>query len=181
MAFENTAKAQQSFLAAKTAGAHPLAQHLNFKSALKEARIAMASKQLEAERERGLKRSEGALNRESLEKRTQLTTEATIGAAEIRAAVAGAQSPADVLKAASGIARQQAGILGRVEGVKADSKSIAIQMFAMSGIDPQGIGGITQADVDAFNAQQGGAPTAIDTDIDELDSLTDSQIFDREF
>ena len=51
MAFEGTKQGFRDFLAAKQAGAHPLAQHLNFKSALKEARIAMAAKQLDQERQ----------------------------------------------------------------------------------------------------------------------------------
>ena len=52
-AFEGTKQGFQSFLAAKQAGSHPLTQHLNFKSAFKEAKIAMATRQLEQERQRG--------------------------------------------------------------------------------------------------------------------------------
>jgi len=53
MAFEGRRAGLQAFLATKQAGANPLAQHLNFKSALKEASIAMAFKARTAEIQRG--------------------------------------------------------------------------------------------------------------------------------
>ena len=67
MAFEGTKQGMRDFLAVKQAGAHPLAQHLNFKSALKEARMARAFKSRESEIQRGHQERENQLDRESAE------------------------------------------------------------------------------------------------------------------
>jgi len=80
MAFEGRAQGLQAFLGAKQAGAHPLAQHLNFKSALKEARIAMAAKSLEAERGRGFTARENALDRTAA---TDLQTQKDTASAQV--------------------------------------------------------------------------------------------------
>jgi hypothetical protein len=68
MAFEKTGKGMEALLAAKQATASPLAEHLNFKGAFKQARLLQMNKAIEGERDRGLKRSEGELNRASAEK-----------------------------------------------------------------------------------------------------------------
>ena len=67
MAFEKTGQGMQALLAAKQATKSPLAEHLNFKSAFKQAQLLMMSKQLEAEKERGFQKEQNRLSRESSE------------------------------------------------------------------------------------------------------------------
>lgn len=56
MAFEQTGKGMEALLAAKVATKSPLAEHLNFKQAFKQAQLLMMSKKLEAEKAQGNQR-----------------------------------------------------------------------------------------------------------------------------
>lgn len=163
MAFEGTKQGMQSFLAAKQAGASPLAQHLNFKSALKEARIAMAAKELESERTRGFQSrenqltrdasqtravetrefqsGENKLNRDAAQTRVETQTTAAKDIALLKSATAGETSQMKIYDKAVLIAKRKRGISAFSkfsatveEDVKKEARDMTVALLADQGM-----------------------------------------------
>jgi hypothetical protein len=110
MAYEGTKQGMQSFLAAKQAGAHPLAQHLNFKSALKEARIALKAKELENERNRAFQREENKLTREAAQTRVETQVSGAREIAILKNVAAGLKDPMKIYDKAVTIVKRRKGL-----------------------------------------------------------------------
>lgn len=183
MAFEGTKAGFQSFLAAKQAGAHPLAQHLNFKSALKEARIAMKSKELEAERGRAFQREEGRLTREAALERTQVTTGAAVDVARIRTAFSGITDPIKIIDKASLVASREikVGFMAEFDPdvqakIQQRTRDITLAILADKGIAlTENVKSLLFADRDTesrnLEAQE----------VDDLRNLSPEEVQDRSF
>lgn len=68
MAFEKTGQGMQALLAAKQATKSPLAEHMNFKSAFKQAKLLMMYKNIESERAAGAKfKTDTALQQQKID------------------------------------------------------------------------------------------------------------------